>query len=120
MRSKLFFDASALVGLFEARSAFEPYRREPIVTERGHIYEFARYLLKTRGARDAAAIVAAVHAIRVEPHDGDLLTAAKLKAQHARMSSQDALGYTLARREGLRFLTTDTAFRKMPGVELVD
>lgn len=120
MRPKFFFDASALIGLFEERPGFGPYRAEPILTERGHIYEFVRYLLKTRGARDVLPIVAAVRAIRVEPQDVDLLAAAKLKAQHSRMSAQDALGYRLARREGLKFLTTDTAFRKMPGVELVE
>ncbi|MFA5861732.1 MAG: PIN domain-containing protein [Candidatus Thermoplasmatota archaeon] len=90
-----------------------------MITERGHLYEFARELLKRVPAREVRGALAAMAPNRLDPTDDDLIEAAKLKRVHPRMSAQDALGYMLARREGLLFLTGDTAFRKMTGVEFV-
>lgn len=120
MNARYFFDASALVGLLEEHASYSRFRDEPIVTERGHLYEFIRYLLKTRRARDVLPIMQALRCERVEPEDEDLLEAAKIRAKHPRMSGQLALGYALARRESLKFLTSDTAFRRFPGAEYVD
>lgn len=115
-----FFDTHALIGITTARPGYEPYRAAPIVTDRGCLYEFARYVLKTRRARDVMPTLAALRAERIEPEDKDLLAAAKLLQRHPRASAQDALGYTLAQREGLKFLTGNTAFRKLRGVEYVE
>src|SRR5438067_140892 len=120
MRPRYFFDASAIIRVYEDDPAFAPYVAEVVVTERGHVYEFARHTLKTRNAREARAALADLRAERIEPTDNDLVEAAKLAARDAALSAQDALGYVLARRERLTFLTTDRAFRGMPGVEIVD
>lgn len=119
-RRRYFFDTHALIGIATARPGYEPYREAPIVTDRGCLYEFARYVLKTRRARDVLPALAALRTERVDPEDEDVLAAAKLMKEHERISAQDALGYVLAQRERLRFLTGDAAFRKMRGVEWVD
>lgn len=115
-----FFDTHALVGITTARPGYERFRNEPIVTDRGCLYEFARFILKSRRARDVVPVLAALRAERLDPTDEDLVAAAKLQRQRPRLSAQDALGYVLARRAGLRFLTGDRAFRGMVGVQLVE
>lgn len=119
MKEKYFFDAYALLRVRAGHPAFERFSTEPVITDRGHLYEFARVMLDRAPAREVRASLRALRANVVEPNDDDLVEAAKLKRGHARMSAQDALGYVLARREGLRFLTGDTAFQKMAGVEFV-
>lgn len=120
MAPRYFFDAYALLRLREGAASHERFRLEPVITERGHLYEFTRELLKRVSAREARIALGALAPNRIEPTDDDLVEAAKLHRDHARMSAQDALGYVLARREGLRFLTGDRAFRKMAGVEFVE
>jgi|ERR1051325_2150386 predicted nucleic acid-binding protein len=120
MSTRCFFDASALIRVLERDPRFESYREEPVVTDIGHVYEFARYLLKRYGAARARELLQGLRADRVEATNDDLVEAAKLAARSSKLSAQDALGYVLARREDLVFLTTDRGFRGMPGVELVD
>lgn len=115
-----FFDTYALLRHHFGKPTYAPFRDVPIVTERTQIYEFAREVLKQGGAKAVLPAIARLRPNRLDPTDVDLLEAAKLKTRHPRLSSADALGYVLARREGLKFLTGDTAFRKMPGVEWVE
>lgn len=119
MRARYFFDASAMIRVLEEDPRFEAYRDEPVVTDVGHVYEFARYLLKRYGAARTRALLRELRVDHVEPTSDDHVEASKLAARHSAMSAQDALGYALARRAGLTFLTTDRAFRGMPGVEVV-
>ena len=119
MKARYFFDASAMIRVLEEDPRFEAYRDEPVVTDIGHVYEFTRYLLKRYGAARTRALLHDLRVDRIEPTSEDLVEAAKLAARHSAMSAQDALGYTLARRARMTFLTTDRAFRGMPGVEVV-
>lgn len=118
--ARYFFDAYALLRLQEGADAYARFATEPVVTERGHVYEFARELVKRGTARDAREALATLVATRLEPSDEDLVEAAKIHRRHSGLSPQDALGYALARREGLLFLTGDRAFRTMAGVEFVE
>jgi len=120
MTPKFFFDASAIIRVVQGEDEFAPYANQSIVTERGHVFEFTRHLVKTVGARGARESLSRLRAARVEPTDEDLVEAAKLVTRSTSLSAQDALGYVLARRERLVFLTTDRAFRNMPGAEVVD
>src|SRR5207248_10923721 len=119
MRARYFFDASAMIRVLVQDPRFEPYREEPVVTDVGHVYEFARYLLKAYGAARTRELLHRLRADRIEPTVDDLVEASKLAARHSVMSAQDALGYALAQRTKMTFLTTDRAFRGMPGVEVV-
>ena len=115
-----FFDTYALLRHYWGADSYLPYRETPIVTERTHVFEFAREVLKARGSKAVLPAITALRANRLDPRDEDLLDAAKLKRKHARLSSADALGYVLAQRESLLFLTGDRQFRDMPGVEFVE
>lgn len=116
---RFFFDTDAMIGILLNSPGLEPYADAEIVTERGHVYELVNYLAKERPARDVLPIVGALREERLEPTNDDLLAAVKLRRQHRRLSAQDALGYVVARRAGLRFVTGDSAFRGLPGVEYI-
>lgn len=114
-----FFDTYALLRVHFGEPAYAPFADVPIVTERSHVFEFAREVMKQGGGKAVLPAIASLRANRLDPTDADLLAAAKLKVRHPRLSSADAIGYVLAQREGLKLLTGDTAFRKMRDVEFV-
>lgn len=119
MSAKYFFDTYALVRLARGEPSYERFASEPVHTDVGCLYEFVRWLMKTENSSRAREALAGLHAERLATTDEDLLQAAKLLRQHPRMSAQDALGYCIARRADMTFLTGDGAFRRLPGVELV-
>ena len=118
--SGYFFDAYALLRWHAGSASYQRFAREPIVTERGHLFEFARAVFKTEGAKAVVPALAGLRANELHPTSADFVEAMKLKVRQPRLSNADALGYVLARREGLRFLTGDTGFKKLAGVEYVE
>lgn len=117
---RYFFDTYALLRLYRGEASYVPYAGIPIVTDSGCLYEFAREVFRRGNAREAQAALADIRAERISPTNDDLVEAAKLAQRLARISAQDALGYALARRAGLLFLTGDRAFRRLPAVEFVE
>lgn len=118
--SGYFFDAYALLRWHAGSASYARFEGEPIITERGHLYEFSRAVFKTQGAKAVMPALSGLRANEIHPQGADFVDAMKLKVRHPRLSNADALGYVLARREGLRFLTGDTAFKKLVGVEYVE
>lgn len=114
-----FFDTYALLRMYRGDASYERYAKIPIMTDSGSLYEFAREILRRGNAREARDALAGLRAERLVPTDDDLVEAAKLAQRSGRISAQDALGYAIARRERLLFLTGDRAFRHLPGVDLV-
>lgn len=53
----------------------------------------------------------------MDPDDECLFEAMALKLRRPKLSYADAIGYTMARRFGARFLTGDEAFRRLADVE---
>lgn len=117
--TRYFFDAHALLGVAMKRPEYDAYRGVPIVTAHGHLYEFVRYAMKVHRARDVLQMAAGLRCSHVHPSDADLVEATKLLRARPRLSTQDALGYILARREGLSFLTGDAGFLGLPGTAIV-
>lgn len=120
MKHRYFFDAFALLRLFEDHPTLRPYDAVPIFTDQGCLYEFAREVLRRTNASTARAALARLRAEHLVPTSDDLVEAAKFHQRTPRVSAQDALAYTLAQRNDLRFLTGDSAFRRLTGVEFVE
>lgn len=115
-----FFDSYALLRVYRGDPGLARYADVAIRTDHGSVYEFTReVLINGNAAKARAALAELSSAERLTPTDEDMLEAAKLKQRTARISNQDALGYCIAQREELLFLTGDTAFRRMPGVEYI-
>lgn len=120
MRDRYFFDAYALLRLFEDAPSARPYANVPIFTDQGCMYEFAREVLRRTSARVVRTALAELRTERLVATEDDLVEASKFLQRAPRISAQDALAYTLAQRNGLLFLTGDGAFRRLPGVEFLE
>lgn len=121
MADRYYFDTYALVGKLNAAPAYQRFEGVPIFAHQMNVYELVAALLRdhpeTR-VREAVRLLA-VNPLKAETDD--LFAASRFRAEHAgkRVSYVDALGYVLARKHGLRFLTGDTAFKGAENVEYV-
>ncbi|MHB8604033.1 MAG: type II toxin-antitoxin system VapC family toxin [Thermoplasmatota archaeon] len=116
-----FFDTFALVERERGSEAYERFASLPIVTHQMNLLEFIAYLARSYGEGEARVSVRMLNPNLVEADLDDLFAAARFRRRHARknVSYVDALGYVLADRHRLRFLTGDRAFKGLANVEFV-
>lgn len=101
--------------------AYAPYKDAAVFCHQMNVYEFVASLVRDMDETRARRELALMEPNLVEATQDDIFVAVALwKAHRAkRISYIDALGYTLSQRHGMRFLTGDTAFKGMEGVEHV-
>ncbi len=119
---RYFFETYALIELL-GRKSFLRYSAKGLATSRWNLAELLPFDLREHDETAARKHFARFLGACQEPTDQDLFQAAVFReAQRRRrriLSYVDALGYVLARRLSLRFLTGDDAFRGLPNVLFV-
>ena len=117
-----FFDTYALIELL-ARDDFVRYSAKGLVTSRWNLAELLVVDLREHDEAAARRHFQRFLGACEEATDEDLFQAAVFReGQRKRrrlLSFVDALGYVIARRLRLRFLTGDRAFRGLPNVLFV-
>lgn len=119
-----FLDTWALIEILRKNPMYRAFSSgEDIVTTRLNLMEMAFQLLK----RDIppGPLYRMFLPRAVAPSDDTILRAMEFRRSHPepgqpgryRFSYIDAVGYTLAREQGLLFVTGDRDFRGLPGVE---
>jgi predicted nucleic acid-binding protein len=78
-------------------------------------------ILREHGTRAAHEVLEAYSTREIEFSLQDIEAAMKLRhaLRNLELSCADALGYHIAKKEGMKFLTGDRAFEGLPGVEFV-
>jgi len=119
---RYYFDTYALIELLK-REDFLRYAAKGFATSRWNLAELLVIDLREHGEAAARRHFQRFLGACEDPTDEDLLRAALFREEqrkHRRLLSfVDALGYVLARRLSLRFLTGDRAFRGLANVVLV-
>lgn len=117
----LYFDTYALFERLRGSEAYARFQAAPVVTHQMNVYELVTALLREQSETRARALVHGLAPNYLDAELDDLFAAADFRAEQARkrVSHVDALGYVLARKHGLRFLTGDKAFKGMENVEYV-
>jgi predicted nucleic acid-binding protein len=116
-----FFDTYALIEMQRGNPAYGPFKAASIRTHQMNLYEFA-WATARAGSEALAREQLDRMAPSLLPADlEDLFAAVRFRSGRTRdrVSYVDALGYVLARRHGLRFLTGDPAFEGLENVEFV-
>ncbi|MBI4362439.1 MAG: PIN domain-containing protein [Euryarchaeota archaeon] len=111
------FDTYAFLKLYEGARSYERYLREDFVTTALQIIEL-HYKLRKMADPDADAVVSKFCRLE-EITCEDVVEGMKVKEKMPELSPADAIGYAVARRLGIPFLTGDGPMRKLPGVEFV-
>ncbi len=118
-------DTYALVEILKGNPAYKRYADEELVTSEFNMLELAYALTKDYDEEKTVKILRVVRAFVtvVQPRDEDYTKASvlrlELRKQGKNLSLIDALGYVLAKRLGMAFLTGDREFRNLDRVEYV-
>jgi hypothetical protein len=94
---------------------FMPYLREG-VTNHFNLLEFHVSACRLRGEAEADAKLKRLQAKAIAIEADDVVAASRIKRTIKGASYADALGYAMAQRRRIPFVTGDKAFRGLPGV----
>src|SRR3989344_3042195 len=114
---RFFLDTYALVEIFKASKSYDKYADVESFTSILNLFEFYLYLLKNHDEETAKKNYYDLLSFVLEFSNEDLFEAAKLKMRNNKLSLVDAVGYMIAIRNEMKFLTGDDQFRCMKNVE---
>lgn len=118
---RYFFDTHAMIEVSKGTESYAPFRDRPVFAHQSNIYEFIHKRLRDSREHEVRDIVRRMAPNLLEAETDDLFAASRFRMENvsSRLSYVDALGYVLAKKHALRFLTGDRAFKGMENVEYV-
>ncbi len=116
-----FFDSYALIEIDKGGENYRRYTTAKVITTKLNLFEVFYVLLREQWLKVAKPILEKYAGCTVEFDQEVIENAAILKFIHRskNVSMVDCLGYVLARKHGVKFLTGDGAFEHMDNVEFV-
>lgn len=112
---KAFLDTYAMVDLLEGRDRFRPYLKD-CVTNHFNLLEMHVQGCRVRDESIADVAFSRMRSAAIPIEADDVLAASRIKRMVKGASYADALGYAMAQRRKIPFITGDKAFRGLPGV----
>jgi predicted nucleic acid-binding protein len=120
--ARFFYDSYAVLAYLSDSLGYAAYfEKHTGVLTRLNLMEIYYAIFRAHGAGAAHEVLEAYSAREIEFSLPDIEAAMKLRFELRKLelSNADALGYHIAKKEGLKFLTGDAAFEGLPGVEFV-
>ncbi|MFH0971561.1 MAG: PIN domain-containing protein [Candidatus Micrarchaeota archaeon] len=119
MTGEYFFDTYALVEILNGNRNYAPFALTEGTTGMLNLAELAVYLKKRMEPSKADEFLEKLSVSSAQMSLEDIKAASSLKLKYRDLSLADAIGYCMAERMGLKFLTGDNDFEKMPNVEYI-
>lgn len=119
MNNAYFFDTYAIFEIIRGNANYKPYEESRIITTIFNLAELNRNLRKEKDKKIADEYTDKYSRFMVDLSIDDIKMAMDLKGIHKHLSIPDAIGYAVAKRMGIRFLTGDNDFKDMENVEFV-
>lgn len=114
-----FFDTYALFEIIAGNEKYLKYAEQDGVTTIFNIAKFNYGLKKEKLKEEADSITNSYKGRTIKVEWEDVINAMDLKTKHREISIPDAIGYIVAQRKGLKFLTGDEDFKDFDNVEFV-
>ena len=119
MSETFFFDTYAFFEVIRGNLNYEKYIDVKFFTTIFNLAELNYNLKKEKDKKVSDLIIDKYSSSTVEVIIEDVKEAMDFKTMHRQLSIPDAIGYTIAKRLGVKFLTGDEDFRGMDNVEFV-
>lgn len=119
MNNFFFFDTYALFEITRGNSAYLSYTEALAATTVFNLAEFNYGLKKEIDIHTADSLTEKFSPYLVEVTVQDVQKAMSLKIKQKDLSIPDAVGYIVAQRLNIKFLTGDEDFRNLPNVEFI-
>ena len=125
MSVRFFYDSYAVLAYTSGHEGYRGYFEEHDgVLTKLNLLEVYHRSLEQHGPRAASEILNTFSKYLVDFGLGDISGAMKvrlrLKRERRDLSYSDALGYFLSQKLGIKFLTGDSAFRSLGGIEYLE
>ena len=116
-----FFDTYAFIEIIKGNESYEKYKQSRFMTSLLNIIELHYAILKNFNKTFATELTKKylTCAIPIELVDIEKGNVFRLEHIKKKISTADAIGYMLALKHDVKFLTGDEDFRGMPNVEFV-
>lgn len=121
MNEKMFFDTYALIEIVKGSENYKKYRDFEIIMTKLNLFELF-YIIFDRYAEGKAKEELLKNSVFAIDFDNEVIeNAAKLKLMFKKqnLSMTDCIGYCVAKKLGVKFLTGDKQFEFLPDVEFV-
>ena len=119
MNEVLFFDTYAFFEIIRGNLRYKPYLESRIITTIFNLAELNYNLKKEKDKNVADEYIDKYSKFAVEVTIEDIKKATDLKTIHKNLSIPDAIGYMIAKKHSVKFLTGDKDFEGMENVEFV-
>ena len=122
MTKKFFFDTYALIEIGNSNPNYEAYKEDIVILlSKLNLLEFSYYLFREKRESEIQGIFDNYLKHAVDYDRDVLIKAASMKFTHLkeRLSFIDCIGYIMAKKHDVKFLTGDEKFRNMENVEFV-
>ena len=119
---KYFYDTYALMAIARGEEDYLPYSDQQfILTSIMNVYELYYSMIKDGMIDQAELFVRDLAGCCLEITPRTIMMASHLRKEHSKkkISYIDSLGYVLALREGIPFLTGDKEFKNLPNVKFI-
>ncbi len=114
-----YLDTYAIIEIALGNPNYEPYKNSLVITSIFNIAELNHALKKERKYDEADNLTDVYAQFLVDVPPEDVKEAMSFRQQHKELSTPDAIGYILAKKHHVKFLTGDEDFRNLPNVEFV-
>lgn len=114
-----FFDTYAFFEIIGGNPAYERYKDAIALTSIFNLTELNYGLKKEVDKKTADSYIDKYAPYLVEVDVEDVKDAMSFKLEHKKMSIPDAVGYILAKKFKVKFLTGDKGFKNLPHLEYV-
>lgn len=122
MSETFFFDTYALVEIYRGNKNYLPYVSNiGLMLTKLNLLEFIHFLIREGKENEISEYIEKLNRFIVRYNDEVLVDAAKMKFKykHERLSFVDCIGYFIAKKNGVKFLTGDIKFKDKENVEFV-
>jgi|SRR3989344_7198273 len=118
---KFFLDTYALIEIVKGNSNYKKFLNDELYTTILNLYELYYNLLRDFNEEHAKNMFYSFYPLLMQIKNDWLFIAAKFKLENKKfnISYTDALGYIIAKENGMKFLTGDKEFKDLDNVEFV-
>ena len=122
MAKTYFFDTYALIEIYKGSKNYEPYSKDvKMILNKLNLMEYAIFLIREGKGNEVKEVFEKLDSFNVDYDNEILIEAAKMKNKYAKekLSFIDCIGYLLAKKHNVLFLTGDSKFKDKENSEFV-
>ena len=119
MNNAYFFDTYAFFEIIEGNPKYEIYKESIVITTIFNLAELNYNLKKEMTYEMADSYLEKYWDCMEDINIKDIKNAMNLKSKNREFSIPDAIGYAVAERLGIKFLTGDEGFKNLDNVEFI-